>query len=76
MSQPINDPTGVSTYQTNVANMTTPPDLKQLLDRQTAIAVQLANFPSAHPNYADLQARAATIAAAISAYKPRDDKKA
>lgn len=75
MSHPINDQTGVSAYQANVANMPTPPDLKQLLDAQTAITLQIANTPSTHPTYAALQARSVVLATAIAAYKPRDDAK-
>jgi hypothetical protein len=74
MSRPINDPTGVLANEANVANMAVPTELKQLLDQQTAVNQQLVNLPSSHPSYAALQTRQATLAAAVTLFKPRDVK--
>lgn len=75
MSQQPNDQTGVQAYQRNIANMPTPPDLKQLQDQLTAITLQIANTPASHPTFAALQARQVVLQTAIAAYKPRDDAK-
>lgn len=72
MSQQI-DP-NVKNYNAAIENDPVSPELKDLLTQQAAVTQELSRTPATHPNFATLQVRQTTIAAAITALNKRQSK--